>query len=624
MDLQILTVFTIIAVAIVFFVWGKIRSDIVALSVLISLVLTGILTPAEGLSGFSNSVVVMMVCLFIVGGAIFQTGLAKVISTKILAFAGDSQYKLFILVMLVTGGIGAIVSNTGTVALMLPIVISLAAEAKTDARRFLMPMAFASSLGLLTLISTPPNLIINDTLINGGFEGLSFFAFLPIGIITMTVGILLLWPLSKLLISDKGKDKSETKKDKSLTQLASEYQLADNLYRVTIGESSPFIDKSLQELNITSNYNLSILEIRRIESKNRFHKTVHMAMAGPSSRFQANDMLYVLGDFDDVVKLVNENGLKLIDTHETEGRDNALSVSEAGGMQFSEIGIAEVVLMSTSKIINKRVKESNFRQLYNVNILGIRRKDGYILQDVKDERMQSGDVLLVQGKWSDIDKLNLETSEWVVVGKPMENALKMPRNHKAPVAAVILVLMILAMVFNIVPTVIATMVAALLMIIAGCFRNVESAYKSINWESTFLFAGMFPLAIAMEKTGASTLIANAIVSRLSSYGSIAVLAGLYLATSTLTMFISNTATAVLFAPIALQAAISLGISPYPFMFTVTVAASMCFASPFATPPNALVMSAGRYKFMDYVKVGFPLQFIVGVIMIFVLPLLFPF
>lgn len=624
MDLQILTVFTIIAVAIVFFVWGKIRSDIVALSVLISLVLTGILTPAEGLSGFSNSVVVMMVCLFIVGGAIFQTGLAKVISTKILAFAGDSQYKLFILVMLVTGGIGAIVSNTGTVALMLPIVISLAAEAKTDARRFLMPMAFASSLGLLTLISTPPNLIINDTLINGGFEGLSFFAFLPIGIITMTVGILLLWPLSKLLISDKGKDKSETKKDKSLTQLASEYQLADNLYRVTIGESSPFIDKSLQELNITSNYNLSILEIRRIESKNRFHKTVHMAMAGPSSRFQANDMLYVLGDFDDVVKLVNENGLKLIDTHETEGRDNALSVSEAGGMQFSEIGIAEVVLMSTSKIINKRVKESNFRQLYNVNILGIRRKDGYILQDVKDERMQSGDVLLVQGKWSDIDKLNLETSEWVVVGKPMENALKMPRNHKAPVAAVILVLMILAMVFNIVPTVIATMVAALLMIIAGCFRNVESAYKSINWESTFLFAGMFPLAIAMEKTGASTLIANAIVSGLSSYGSIAVLAGLYLATSTLTMFISNTATAVLFAPIALQAAISLGISPYPFMFTVTVAASMCFASPFATPPNALVMSAGRYKFMDYVKVGFPLQFIVGVIMIFVLPLLFPF
>jgi len=153
---------------------------------------------------------------------------------------------------------------------------------------------------------------------------------------------------------------------------------------------------------------------------------------------------------------------------------------------------------------------------------------------------------------------------------------------------------------------------------------VESAFKPINWESTCLFAGMFPLAIAMEKTGASTLIANAIVGGLSSHGPIAVLAGVYIATSILTMFISNTATAVLFAPIAFQAATSIGISPYPFMFTVTVAASMCFASPFATPPNALVMSAGRYKFMDYVKVGFPLQLIVGVIMIFVLPLLFPF
>ena len=171
--------------------------------------------------------------------------------------------------------------------------------------------------------------------------------------------------------------------------------------------------------------------------------------------------------------------------------------------------------MSTSKLINKRVKESNFRQLYNVNILGIQRKAGYILQDVKDEKMLSGDVLLVQGKWSDIEKLNQETSEWVVVGQPMENALKIPRDHKAPIAAAIMVLMIVAMVFIIVPTVIATMMAALLMIILGCFRNVESAYKSINWESTFLFAGMFPLAIAMEKTGASSLIADAIVNGLS-------------------------------------------------------------------------------------------------------------
>jgi di/tricarboxylate transporter len=215
-------------------------------------------------------------------------------------------------------------------------------------------------------------------------------------------------------------------------------------------------------------------------------------------------------------------------------------------------------------------------------------------------------------------------SEWVVVGQPMENALKVPRDHKAPTAALIMILMILAMVFNIVPTVISAMIAAILMILSGCFRNVEAAYKSINWQSIFLFAGMFSLGVAMEKTGASDLIAKGIAGSLSQHGPGIVLAGIYIATSILTLFISNTATAVLFAPIAFQTALSIGASPYPFLFAVAVAASMCFASPFSTPPNALVMSAGRYKFSDYMKVGLPLQVIVGVVMVILLPILFPY
>lgn len=624
MDLNILIVFGIIIIAIFFFIWGKVRSDLVALSVVVLLVLTGILTPAEGLSGFSNSVVIMMVCLFIIGGAIFQTGLAKIISTKILKLAGKSELKLFVLVMLVTGGIGGLISNTGTVALMLPIIMSMAAGAKTDARRFLMPMAFASSLGLFTLISTPPNLIINDTLIKAGFEGLSFFSFLPIGAITLLLGIILLWPLSKMLVSGKNKDKTSVKKGKSLNQLATEYQLTDNLYRVTIGEKSPFINRTLQELNITHDYNVSIIEIRRTSSRNRFHKTVDLSLAGPSSKLTVNDLLYVLGSFDDIISFAENNELKLVDSHITEFGNNPISVSQTGGLEFQDIGIAEVVLMSSSKLINKKIKESNFRQQYNLNILGLRRKDGYILHDIKEEKMHSGDLLLVQGKWSDIEKLTQETSEWVVVGQPMENALKVPRNHKAPAAAIIMILMIITMVFNILPTVIATMIAAILMILVGCFRNVESAYNSINWESTFLFAGMFSLGIAMEKSGASGLIADALVGGLSGYGPIAVMTGIYVATSILTLFISNTATAVLFAPIAIQSALSINASPYPFLFTVAVAASMCFASPFSTPPNALVMSAGRYKFVDYIKVGLPLQIIIGIVMVLVLPILFPF
>jgi len=623
MNTSVLLVFGVIVLTAALFVWGKIRSDIVALGALVALILSGILTPAEGLSGFSNPVVIMMACLFIVGGGIFQTGLARKISTKILAFAGDSEFRLFILIMLVTGGIGGFVSNTGTVALMLPIVMSLAMEAKTNARRFLMPMAFASSLGLLTLISTPPNLIINDTLVNAGYEGLSFFSFLPIGLITLTLGVVLLWPLSKLLVKGQEKGNSNKKNRKSLKQLASEYQLSDNLYRIMVVDGSPLIDRNLQALDIPKTWAVSILEIRRIAAQKLFHKTVDTRVAGPTSTLHEGDILYVLGDFDKVSTFVKENGLQLMDTHASETGSGAMSVSKMGGMEFSEIGIAEVVLMSTSKLLNKPVKDSGFRKLYNVNILGIQRRDGYILQNVKDEKMLSGDVLLVQGKWSDIEKMNQDTAEWVVVGQPMENANKIHLDHKAPVAAVIMVLMVVAMVFNLVPTVIATLVAALLMILTGCFRNVESAYKTINWESVFLFAGMFPLAIAMEKTGASVLIAETIVSGLSPYGSIAVLAGIYLSTSILTMFISNTATALLFAPIALQSALAMNVSPYPFLFAVTIAASMCFASPFSTPPNVLVMSAGRYSFMDYVKVGLPLQVIVGVVMVLILPLIFP-
>jgi len=617
------TTLIVLAVAAAFFVWGKIRSDIVAICALLTLMLSGVLTPEEALSGFSNSIVIMMVGLFVVGGGIFQTGLAKMLGTRILKLAGNSEKKLFLLVMLATAGIGSFVSNTGTVALMLPIIISLSTAANTDARRLLMPLAFASSMGgMMTLIGTPPNLIIHGTLVDAGYEGLSFFSFLPVGIITLTLGIILLFPMSKLLVSNKTKGNDLKKSNVGkLTQLSQEYQLAQNLYRVKVNDDSLLVDKMLRNLSITERFGISILEIRRDQHK-RFHKTVNQDVAGPGNTICSNDILYVLGDFTNVEDFVRENNLSLVDVHQTEAK--ALSVSEAGGMEFGEIGIAEVVLLSNSKLVGKLVKESGFRNLYNVNILGIQRQNEYILKDVKDEKMQAGDVLLVQGKWKDIGKLDEGENEWVVVGRPMEEAEKVPLSDKAPVAAAIMVAMVVVMAFNLLPPVVAVMIAAILMVLTGCLRTVEAAYKTINWESIVLFAGMIPLSIAMEKTGASAIISGGIISGFGDYGPVAVLAGIYLGTSMLTLFISNTATAILFAPIALQSAVMLDVSPLPFLFAVTVGASMCFASPFSTPPNALVMSAGRYSFMDYVKIGLPLQLIYAVVMIIVLPLLFPF
>ena len=615
---------TILVLSAIFFMNGKIRSDVVALCALVLLLVFQILTPEEALSGFSNSIVIMMVGLFVVGGAIFQTGLAKMISAKILRMAGKSELKLFILVMLVTAAIGAFVSNTGTVALMLPIVVSLALSANMNASRLLMPLAFASSMGgMMTLIGTPPNLVIQNTLTENGYAPLSFFSFTPVGIICVLTGIIVLIPLSKIFLSKKGQNNNnKTNRNKSLNELVKEYQLADNLFRIKVNPKSPVIGKNVVELDIRKKYGLNVLEVRRIsQSQSRFLKSVNQKLATDTT-LQSEDVIYVMGDFDRIHQIAQELDLYIIDSHTTEESGK----NKENSLDFYDIGIAEILLMPNSRLINQSVKDAGFRDKYNLNVLGIRRKKEYILHDIKDEKIHSGDVLLVQGTWNDIARLSEDQSEWVVLGQPLTEAAKVTLDYKAPVAAAIMVLMIAAMMFDFIPIapVTAVMIAGLLMVLTGCFRNVESAYKTINWESIVLIAAMLPMSLALEKTGASKVISHSLVTGLGQYGPVILLAGVYFTTSLMTMFISNTATAVLLAPIAIQSAIGIGVSPYPFLFAVTVAASMCFASPFSTPPNALVMPAGQYTFMDYVKVGLPLQIIIGVIMIFTLPLIFPF
>ena len=591
----------ILVIAAAFFVSGRFRSDIVALCALIALLVFQILTPEEALSGFSNQVVIMMVGLFVVGGAIFQTGLAKMISSKILKLAGKSELRLFLLVMLVTGGIGAFVSNTGTVALMLPIVVSLANNAGMSPSRLLMPLAFASSMGgMMTLIGTPPNLVIQDTLTGAGYEPLSFFSFLPVGLVCLATGIIVLLPLSRIFLSKKEKKNDGASSGKSLNQLVKEYSLSDNLFRLRASSGSSIVGKTVLELDLRRRYGLNILEVRRGEvAQHRFLKTVTQQLASP-------DTVY---------------GMEMLDGHTTEE-----TVSKGGTLAFYDIGIAEIVLMPSSNMVNQTVKEAGFRDKFNVNVLGIRRKHEYILHELGDVKMHSGDVLLVQGGWHDIARLSREDTEWVVLGQPLAEAAKVTLDYKAPVAAVIMIMMVAMMVFDFIPVapVTAVMIAGILMVLTGCFRNVEAAYKTINWETIVLFAAMLPMSLALEKTGVSSWISGALVSSLGDFGPVALLAGIYFTASLMTMFISNTVTAVLMAPIALQSAVQLGVSPVPFLFAVTVAASMCFASPFSTPPNALVMPAGQYTFMDYIKVGLPLQIIMGIVMIIVLPLLFSF
>ncbi len=611
----------VLLLSVCFFINGKVRSDIVALCALVALIVLGILTPDEALTGFSNSVVIMMIGLFVVGGAIFQTGLAKMISSRLMKFAGNSETRLFFLVMAVTSLMGAFVSNTGTVAIMIPIVVSMAMSVKMNPGRLLMPLAFASSMsGMMTLIGTPPNLVINAELVKNGFEGLGFFTFLPVGLICAVVGALLLLPLSKRYLSKQGPlSGTSASSGKSLKTLVKEYGIANSLHRVQVVPGSPLVGKMIGELDIRRNYGLNIIEVRHIEHSQRklLSKNVVQQAADSDTILRVDDIIYMSGSEENVKAFVDKYGLVMVP-------DNG--GAENSGLDFYDIGVAEIVLMSTSTVVNKTIREVEFRTKYNVSVLGICRKNKYILQGIADETIHIGDVLLVQGAWDNIANLEKEDNEWIVVGRPLEEAAKVTLDYKAPVAAVIMLGMIAVMVFDFIPVapVTAVMVAGLLMVLTGCFRNVEAAYKTINWESIVLIAAMMPMSLALEKTGVSSWISNALVASLGSYGPMILMAGIYFTTSFMTMFISNTATAVLMAPIAMSSAMQVGVSPVPFLFAVTLGASLCFASPFSTPPNALVMPAGQYSFSDYVKVGLPLQVILGLVMILVLPLLFPF
>lgn len=610
---MVVTVITLVLAA-AGFVWARIRADVIALIALLVLTLSGILTTQEALSGFSNPIVIMMVGLFVVGGAIFNTGLAKMIGARLSRLGNGSPTRLFLVVVLATGLIGGFVSNTGRVALMLPIVVSMAAAAGASASRFLMPLAFASSIGgMLTLIGTPPNLVIAEVWEEYSGEPLTMFTFLPTGLICLAAGTLLLIPLSRLLSGEKRKNSTASGNGRTLADIVEEYNLNHGLWRVDVPSSSPISGLTLGALSLRANYGLDVLELRVVEGRGLL-KNVTQEAPTASSVIDAGDMLFIRGPRENVERFVADYGLRIADDNDETRRN----------LDFYDIGLAEIVVVPNSGILNETIAQLDFRNRFNINILGVRRGGEYIVDRLGERKVAKGDVLLVQGTWEAIGRISGNTRDWVVLGQPESQASKVTINYKAPVAAAIMLAMIAALVFSDVPAVFIVLAASVLMMLTGCFRTVADAYRTINWESIVLIAAMMPMSFALEKTGVSEMVSGSLVDALGGIGPHWLMAGIYFTTSLLTLFISNTATAVLMAPIAVQSAVAYGVSPLSMLFAVTFGASLCFMSPFSTPPNALVMPAGQYTFMDYVKVGAPLQLALGLLMIFVIPLFFPF
>lgn len=610
------TTFIILFLTTISFISGKLRSDLVAIGALLALTLTGIITPEEALAGFSNSVVIMIAGLFVVGAGIFNSGLAKKLGNTLLQYGKGNETKLLIIIMITVGVFSALMSNTGTVAVLLPVVISIAMSMQVSPAQLLMPLAFASSLGgVLTLIGTPPNLVVSSQLEENGFAPLHFFSFAPIGLIVLISGIIFIVLFGRRLLPKRFANAS-TKQDFDLSELIGLYKVQPLLKIIEIHEYSPLVGKQLKTLRLPNTYGISIISIERKNGHNFGHLKQKMHIIPKAkTTLVAGDVMLIFGEKEKMKAFITEN--KLV---EVSLKDKA---KERNYLLSREFGIAEMIIPPQSNFEHKTIRELQFRKKYGCSVLAIFRNGRYIQTDACKVKLQAGDALLIHGEWKRMEAIDATSDDLIVVSRIDDAAKTESGRGKAPIAAIIMIFMLLFMTLELLEPVIIVLIAALLMVITRCVRSLEDGYKAINWESLVLIAAMLPMATALEKTGGVQFISNYVIDLLGSYGPYAVLSGFYLLTMIMSQFISNTATAVIFAPIALTTAIELGVSPYPFVIAVAVSASMAFATPVASPTNALVMNAGGYQFKDYVKVGVPLQIVLAIISLIFIPILYP-
>ena len=611
--------------AIALFVTEWLRVDIVAFGVVVALMITGILSTDEALAGFSNSAVLTIAALFIVGGATMQTGLAAQIGRSILKVGGTNPIRLNLVLMVSVAFMSSFLSDTGTVALLLPAALVLANDAKISPSKLLIPLSYGSLLGgAITLIGTTPNLIVSQMLAENGYQPFGFFAFTPLGLIMLVTGILFMVPFGRKLLPDRS-SLIESQPVQNPSELLDLYRLPGNLYHVRVRRTSPLVGLPLANARFREVYDINVLDIRRplVPLRDRSlgtilngewpdtveTTTIHPA---PDTIIQVDDILIVQGGIRRVTRASNRLNLGVRPVGESE--DNMLI--------NKEIGIAEILLPPRSSVAGKSVVDLHFGSRNRLNVLGIQRPGSSEPMDIKNTKLRFGDILLVQGAWEDILALRKHSGSFVVLGQP-EACMGAPRSAKANYALAVMAIMLLLMITNVVSVTTASLLAALLMVLTGCL-TMDDAYRSIDWKSIILIAGMLPMSTALQKTGLIDLAANAFTEQLGTLGPLAVLAALFLVTSLFTQVLSNTATAVLIAPIALAAANTLGLEPQAFLMAVAVAASMAFASPVASPVNTLVMGAGSYRFSDYLKAGLPMIFLMLVVSILALPVLFPF
>lgn len=606
----------ILVVTIGLFVWGKFTPDIVALISMLSLYITGILTTTETLSGFSNPTVIMIAALFIIGEGIAQTGWTAMAGKKFVEWAGKSVPKLLVIVSLGAGVLSGFVSNTGTVATLMPLTISSAWSIGTLPSKMLMPVAFGSNTGgLLTLTGTPPNIIASNALVEAGFEGFSFFEFALIGIPLLIIALLYFRYVGFRLLPENKTNNKPVNIESTLHNWIGAYKIDSGYYRLRVRSISPLLNTKLEAWQFEKNYNVSIIRIKRRHPKILKGIPQFIEFPDPATEFLYHDIITVKGDTEAINRMMItfRLGLLPLEPITDELKNNLIN---------QEVGMTEVIVNPNSMLVGRKYKLGDYFKRFGIQLLAASRNNKPMQE--KEIVIKAGDAFLLRGTWERIDDLKKQHEHLVIIGSPEGMAKNVESlNSKSYIALGALILMIIFMVFKIVPGSIAAMICAGIVLLTGCVP-ISKAYKGISWTSVVMIAAMIPMGVALQKTGTAQMIANALVEYLGAIHPVMLLGGVFLLTTTFSQVINNSATAVLMAPIAILAAESLNLSPAPFMIVVAISASTAFLTPIGTTTNAMVMTAGGYKFMDYMKVGAPLLLMFFIVSMVLVPLIWPF
>jgi len=609
MNPQLALVLGLLLLAVLLFVRNRPRMDAVGLLMLVALPLCGVLEIKEALAGFADPAVVLIAAMFVVGEALVRTGIAYRLGEWLTRRSGASKTRLLALLMLCVAGLGSLMSSTGVVALFIPVALSIAARQRIAPSRLMMPLAFAGLIsGMLTLVATPPNLVVHGELLRAGHAGFGFFSFTPIGLVILVLGIGYML-LVRRWLGDATPGAGDGEARRTIAELVQNYRLAGRERRLRLRPGSPLAGQALDGLHLRRQHGINVIAIERPRPFGR-----ELLRASADSELRVGDLLLV----DLVSPAIVAAG---------EYRDLGLEQVERPVSYYAEhareLGLVEVILPPESRLPGRTIQELGFRSRYRLNVIGLRRRQQALDGLLVDEQLKAADTLLVAGKWKDIHRLQGLSRDFLVLSLPAEVDEVAPAQSRAPHALLSLAVMVGLMVSGLVPNVLAALIGCLLL---GAFRciDLDGAYRAIHWPSLLLIVGMLPFALALQKTGGIDLAVQGLLAVLGDAGPRAILAVLFAVTALVGLFISNTATAVLMAPVAIACAEALGAAPAPFAMTVALAASAAFMTPISSPVNTLVLGPGKYRFADFVCIGVPFTLLVLAVSVLLVPWLFPF